>query len=317
MTGVQTCALPISKNYISPISMDALSNLCSELDKNNWIKPNDYQKYHVKRGLRNEDGTGVMAGLTRICSVEGYYILDGERIPKDGKLSYRGYDINDIVNGCINEGRFGFEEVVWLLLFGDLPTESQLEGLREVIGECRELPDEFVEDMIMKHASKDIMNKELASTIDHFLSNTSKKGLFICGPSGCGKSTLAGFLTRSLAKQGYHLGYVHFPTYLIDLKNSFNEFGNDNNIEELRNVDYLVIDDLGGENVTGWSRDEVLAAVLTYRNQNKKITLFTSQYTQDDLIKIYTLKKDAREKIKVERLLNTIFTMSMPIMIKQ
>ncbi len=164
---------------------------------------------------------------------------------------------------------------------------------------------------------KDIMNKELASTIDHFLSNTSKKGLFICGPSGCGKSTLAGFLTRSLAKQGYHLGYVHCPTYLIDLKNSFNEFGNDNNIEELRNVDYLVIDDLGGENVTGWSRDEVLAAVLTYRNQNKKITLFTSQYTQDDLIKIYTLKKDAREKIKVERLLNTIFTMSMPIMIKQ
>ena len=138
------------KNYISPISMDALSNLCSELDKNNWIKPNDYQKYHVKRGLRNEDGTGVMAGLTRICSVEGYYILDGERIPKDGKLSYRGYDINDIVNGCINEGRFGFEEVVWLLLFGDLPTESQLVGLREVIGECRELPDEFVEDMIMK-----------------------------------------------------------------------------------------------------------------------------------------------------------------------
>ena len=147
------------KNYISPISMDALSNLCSELDKNNWIKPKDYQKYHVKRGLRNEDGTGVMAGLTRICSVEGYYILDGERIPKDGKLSYRGYDINDIVNGCIKENRFGFEEVVWLLLFGDLPTESQLEGLMEVLGECRELPDEFVEDMIMKHASKDIMNK--------------------------------------------------------------------------------------------------------------------------------------------------------------
>ena len=164
---------------------------------------------------------------------------------------------------------------------------------------------------------KDIMNKELASTIDHFLSNTSKKGLFICGPSGCGKSTLAGFLTRSLAKQGYRLGYIHFPTYLIDLKNSFSEFGNDNNIEELRNVDYLVIDDLGGENVTSWSRDEVLSAVLTYRSQNKKITLFTSQYGQDDLIKIYTLKKDAREKIKVERLLNTIFTMSMPIMIKQ
>lgn len=146
-------------NYISPISMDALSSLCSELDKNNSIRPSDFEKYHVKRGLRNEDSTGVMAGLTRICSVEGYYILDGERVPKDGKLSYRGYDINDIVNGCIRDSRFGYEEVVWLLLFGNLPTENQLLSLREVLAECRALPDEFVEDVIMKNASKDIMNK--------------------------------------------------------------------------------------------------------------------------------------------------------------
>lgn len=152
-------------SYISPISMDALSSLCSELDKNNYIKKSDYERYHVKRGLRNSDGTGVMAGLTRICSVEGYYILDGERIPKDGKLSYRGYDINDIVEGCIKDDRFGYEEVVWLLLFGDLPTEQQLYSLREVIAECRALPDEFIEDMIMKHASKDIMNKMARSVM--------------------------------------------------------------------------------------------------------------------------------------------------------
>lgn len=146
-------------NYISPISMDALSSLCYELDRNNSIRSSDFEKYHVKRGLRNEDGTGVMAGLTRICSVEGYYILDGERVPKDGKLSYRGYDINDIVNSCIKNNRFGYEEVVWLLLFGTLPTVNQLVSLREVIAECRTLPDEFVEDVIMKNASKDIMNK--------------------------------------------------------------------------------------------------------------------------------------------------------------
>ncbi len=146
-------------SYISPISMDALSSLCKELDKNNTIKRTDYEKYHVKRGLRNEDNTGVMAGLTRICSVEGYYILDGERIPKEGKLSYRGYDINDIVNGCNRDDRFGYEEVVWLLLFGTLPTANQLVSLHEVLAECRALPDEFVEDIIMKHASKDIMNK--------------------------------------------------------------------------------------------------------------------------------------------------------------
>ena len=146
-------------NYISPISMDALSNLCGELDKNNLIKPADYKKYQVKRGLRNSDGTGVMAGLTRICSVEGYYIIDGEKVTKDGKLSYRGYDINDIVKSVVKDDRFGFEEVVWLLLFGELPTEQQLVSLMEVLAECRELPDEFIEDMIMKNPSKDIMNK--------------------------------------------------------------------------------------------------------------------------------------------------------------
>lgn len=155
----------MSNCYISPISMDALSSLCHELDKNNSINTKDYQKYHVKRGLRNEDGTGVMAGLTRICSVEGYYILDGERLPKEGKLSYRGYDINDIVNECIENNRFGFEEVVWLLLFGDLPTENQLIALREVIAECRTLPEEFIEDMIMKHPARDIMNKMARSVM--------------------------------------------------------------------------------------------------------------------------------------------------------
>ncbi|MCH5314807.1 MAG: citrate synthase [Eubacterium sp.] len=149
----------MSSGYISPISMDALSNLCGELDKNNAIKKSDYENYHVKRGLRNSDGTGVMAGLTRICSVEGYYILDGERVPKDGKLSYRGYDINDLVASCVKEDRFGFEEVIWLLLFGSLPTQNQLLSLREVLAECRALPDDFVEDMIMKNPSKDIMNK--------------------------------------------------------------------------------------------------------------------------------------------------------------
>ena len=146
-------------NYISPISMDAISNLCVELGKNNSINPRDFETYQVKRGLRNSDGTGVMAGLTRICSVEGYYILDGEVVPKEGKLSYRGYDIKDIIQSCIDENRYGFEEIAWLLIFGSLPTIDQLNSLREVIGECRTLPDEFIEDLIMKHPSNDIMNK--------------------------------------------------------------------------------------------------------------------------------------------------------------
>lgn len=149
----------MSSKYISPISMDAISNLCGELEKNNSIRQSDFERYHVKRGLRNEDGTGVMAGLTRICSVEGYYILDGEKVAKEGKLSYRGYDINDIVENCVAENRFGFEEVIWLLLFGELPTPAQLNSLYEVIDVCRFLPDDFIEDMMIKNPSKDIMNK--------------------------------------------------------------------------------------------------------------------------------------------------------------
>ncbi|MCC8016271.1 MAG: citrate synthase [Clostridiales bacterium] len=145
--------------YISPISIEAISNLCGELEKNNSINKSDFARYHVKRGLRNEDGTGVMAGLTRICSVEGYYILDGERVAKEGKLSYRGYDINQIVSSCIKENRFGFEEVIWLLLFGELPTVMQLNSLYEVIDACRFLPDDFIEDTIIKNPSRDIMNK--------------------------------------------------------------------------------------------------------------------------------------------------------------
>lgn len=155
----------MASNYISPINVDDISSLCGELEKSSKIKSNDFVRYDVKRGLRNSDGTGVMAGLTKICSVEGYYILDGERLPKEGKLSYRGYDIKDLVQSCVEEERYGFEEVVWLLMFGELPTEDQLQELRNVIGQCRTLPDDFIEDNIMKHPSKDIMNKMARSVM--------------------------------------------------------------------------------------------------------------------------------------------------------
>ena len=109
--------------YISSISNDALSTLCEELRKNNYINPEYYHRFDVKRGLRNADGTGVLAGLTRVCSVEGYYIDDGERKPIEGHLTYRGIDINNIVDACVAENRFGYEETAWLLLFGNLPTK--------------------------------------------------------------------------------------------------------------------------------------------------------------------------------------------------
>ena len=141
------------------INNEAISLICNGLADNNYINIADYTKYGVKRGLRNADGTGVMAGLTKICSVEGYYMDDGEKVPKEGHLYYRGIDINDIVRGCTSENRFGFEEVIWLLIFGTLPTQSQLDSFNEALAQLRELPDNFTEDMIMKAPSPDIMNK--------------------------------------------------------------------------------------------------------------------------------------------------------------
>lgn len=142
------------------IANEATSLLCEELHDDNYnINTSDYIKYGVKRGLRNADGTGVMAGLTKVCSVEGYYIDDGERVPKEGHLFYRGIDVNDIIDACEREDRFGYEEVIWLLLFGSLPTQDQLDRFNAALSEMRELPDNFTEDMIMKAPSPNIMNK--------------------------------------------------------------------------------------------------------------------------------------------------------------
>ena len=133
--------------------------LCEEFRANNQIPPEKFDLYQVKRGLRNPDGTGVMAGLTLICNVHGYLIDDAERIPDKGILTYRGINVEDIVEGCRRENRFGFEEVAWLLLFGKQPTRSQLEGFSKLLNSCRELPEYFAEDMIIKAPSRNIMNK--------------------------------------------------------------------------------------------------------------------------------------------------------------
>lgn len=123
-----------------------------------------FKQFHVKRGLRNDDGTGVMAGLTSVGAVQGYYIDDGEKVPMEGHLRYRGYDITDIVKNCEEENRFGFEEVAYLLLFGNLPDADTLEDFSRLIGNMRVLPEGFAEDMILKAPSKNIMNK-IARTV--------------------------------------------------------------------------------------------------------------------------------------------------------
>ena len=124
-----------------------------------------YNKYNVKKGLRYKDGTGVMAGVTSVGEVSGYYIDDGEKKPMAGHLRYRGYDIQDIISACEKEKRFGFEEVIYLLLSGNLPSKESLDSFCDYIGACRNLPDGFAEDMIMKAPSNNIMNKLARSVL--------------------------------------------------------------------------------------------------------------------------------------------------------
>ena len=147
------------------LSRDTFLSLREEFRKNNRIEPDKLARYDVKRGLRNADGSGVMAGLTRVCNVHGYVLNEGEKSPVEGRLTYRGLSVEDLVQGCIDEDRFGFEEVVWLLLFGQLPTPEQLEALCELLSSYRELPEYFAEDMIIKAPSPNIMNKLARSVL--------------------------------------------------------------------------------------------------------------------------------------------------------
>ena len=126
---------------------------------NDPIKPDLYKKYDVKRGLRNANGTGVLVGLTRIGDVVGYELKDGEKIAIPGRLIYRGYNVEDLIKDAEQNKQFGFEQCAYLLLFGELPTKEKLDRFTSYLGECRILPENFTEDMIMKAPSKDIMNK--------------------------------------------------------------------------------------------------------------------------------------------------------------
>ena len=142
-----------------------IKNLCKELIDNTIIDPALYQKYHVKRGLRKSDGTGVVAGITKICNVHGYVLNEGEVEAIPGQLIYRGYNINDLVNNVEEENRYGFEETVYLLLFGRLPDENELKDFTTLLAISRDLPNGFVEDMILKAPSKNIMNNTITNNI--------------------------------------------------------------------------------------------------------------------------------------------------------
>ena len=135
--------------------IEALGALCRE---NSTIDQQLYTQYSVNRGLRDLNGNGVLTGLTEISEIQSHKMVDGEKVPCEGQLFYRGVNIENIVQGFMSEKRFGFEEVTYLLLFGKLPTAKQLKDFRSLLADYRQLPTNFVRDVIMKAPTPDMMN---------------------------------------------------------------------------------------------------------------------------------------------------------------
>lgn len=148
-----------SKHLDAEYKSSWLHKMAAVCEESSTIDSTLFEKYEVKRGLRDLNGQGVLTGLTEISEIRSYTVIDHEMVPCEGKLFYQGIDIEEIVDGFLSEKRFGYEEVVYLLLFGSLPTEKELEELKDMLATYRQnLPTSFVRDIIMKAPSTDLMN---------------------------------------------------------------------------------------------------------------------------------------------------------------
>ena len=195
-----------------------IEKLGTIVEKNDKIDHELYKKYNVKRGLRDMDGTGVLVGLTEIGDVRAYIFDEEEKVPTEGRLFYRGIEINDFVHGFQSEKRYGFEECCYLLLFGELPDKGQLDEFQELLGEFRTLPSGFTEDMILKAPSKDIMNKLARSVLVSYSYDANPDDISLKNTLRQCIELIARFPTMAAygyqAKSYYHEGrslYIHTP----------------------------------------------------------------------------------------------------------
>ena len=182
---------------------DQQQPLCAQHDK---ISKDLYQEYGVKAGLRDENGKGVLAGLTNISDIRAFEYVDGVKRPAHGQLLYRGYDVKDLINGS-RGGRFAFEEAGYLLLFGELPAPEKLEEFCRVLGECRTMPTNFTRDVIMKAPSHDIMNSMARSVLT--LASYDPKVSDLSIPNVLRQSIQLASIFPMLAVYAYH-AYDHY-----------------------------------------------------------------------------------------------------------
>lgn len=180
-------------------NVEEWSNVCLNDER---IDLEAYERFDVKRGLRDKNGSGVVAGLTKVSKIISNKIVDGEKVPCEGQLFYRGYNIYDLVNGVVHEGRYGFEEIAYLLLFGDLPDKSQLDRFTQTLGYSRTLPTNFVRDVVMKAPSQDMMSCLARSILT--LASYDEKASDISVPNVLRQCLMLISVMPMLAVYGYH-----------------------------------------------------------------------------------------------------------------
>ncbi|MEG0292287.1 MAG: citrate/2-methylcitrate synthase [Anaerovoracaceae bacterium] len=214
---------------ISGIPKIYLTAMAKKLADQDAIDSSLYKKYNVKRGLRNSNGTGVVVGLTSIGEIIGYDVdEDKNKVPKHGELYYRGYEVKELVNNYIVEDRFGFEEVTYLLMFGELPSTKQLNEFVNLISAKRNLPDGFARDMILTAPSRSIMNKLARSVLalycydenpdDTSVSNVLRQSIDLIG------------YFPALVAYAYQAKSSHFDNKTLHLRNPLPELSTAQNI---------------------------------------------------------------------------------------
>ena len=209
----------ILKQYTNPLSRS--------IQEQYAISP-DHYRGDIKLGLRNNDGTGVLVGVSKVGSVQGYLMQDGQRVPAPGKLYYRGIELTDIVEAHRKAGTFGFEEVAYLLLMGYLPTQDELARFNGIMSQARKLPDGFTEGMIMRHPSSNMMN-ELARSVLSLYSydpdpdSTSIENLLLQSVKliGCFPSIVAN--SYAVKRHYFHSDslHIHFPVPELSTAENF------------------------------------------------------------------------------------------------
>lgn len=263
----------LKTNHLSPMIMDE-----------NWVEFLDYNDdYHTCQGCKKleqcpKDNKGMKKNLVYR---DGAIVLELESCKYGKALENRRQLLE----------RFVITNVTDQILLTDL---NQL-------------------DMVHKISGLPANNQEAITYILKYIKNPDEKGLFLHGEMSTGKTTLLAGLMNSLAKKGKDIGFIHFPTYLIDLKSSFSTGDKEYAMERLMKVDYLLLDGVGEENVTTWSRDEILLTILSYRLLNHLPTFFTSMYGYKELKKVYTIKKG--DEIRANTVTSKMKALSIEIML--